>query len=177
MTGTYDEQLARLRTPDYGKPFDALVYNFCFAESRDLEAAANLMDQTRKHGVPALLVHCAMHSWWPTYKTGQPGALGPTYQGHALAEPDLVAAWHKAHPRRPFPAWGDFTGIGSTRHGRLAPIELVKVADDHPATRRFPASLTTGDTELYNNVYRLDGVDVPARCIAGDGPDARTRYR
>ena len=157
MTGEHEEQIKRLRTPDFGKGFDAIVYNFCFAKSKDLEAASNLMAQTREHGVPCLLIHCAMHSWWPTYKSGKPGAIGPDYKGQAKAEPALVAQWRKAHGDKPFPAWGDFTGVASVRHGPKAPIKMTKVKE-HPATKRFPSEFMTGKTELYNNVYVLKRV-------------------
>ena len=156
-TGEHEPQIKRLRTPDFGKGFDAIVYNFCFAGSRDLEAADNLMAQTREHGVPALLIHCSMHSWWATYKNGTAGSLGPNYKGQAKADPALVEQWRVAHPDKPFPAWGDFTGVASTRHGPSAPIKMVK-SGDHPATARFPDDFTTGNTELYNNVYVLDAV-------------------
>ncbi|MFT5498079.1 MAG: hypothetical protein ACI9TH_003487, partial [Kiritimatiellia bacterium] len=98
MTGDHDSQIEKLRTKDYAKGYDAVVYNFCFAHSRDLEAADNLMDQTRVNGVPAVLIHCAMHSWWDTYKNGVPKAIGPDYLGKAKAKEDLVAEWKKSHP-------------------------------------------------------------------------------
>ncbi len=31
MTGDHEAQIKKLRTPDFGKNFDAIVYNFCFA--------------------------------------------------------------------------------------------------------------------------------------------------
>ena len=157
MTGEHEPQIKRLRTPDFGKGYDAIVYNFCFAASRDLEAAHNLMVQTREHGVPALLIHCSMHSWWATYKNGKAGSLGPNYKGEAKADPALVEQWRVAHADKPFPAWGDFTGVASTRHGPKAPIRMVKTGD-HPATARYPDDFTTGKTELYNNVYVVDEV-------------------
>lgn len=167
MTGEHEAQIERLRTPDYGKDFDAIVYNFCFADATDLEAAANLMKQTREHGVPALLIHCSMHSWWPTYKTGKPGMLGPNYSGQAKAEQKLVEQWRVAHPDEPFPVWGDFTGIASERHGPKKPIALTKIKE-HPATARFPSEYTTGDTELYNNVYALDDVVPLIKGVQGE---------
>jgi len=157
MTGEHEPQIAKLRTPDFGKGYDAIVYNFCFAKSRDLEAQANLVAQTREHGVPALLIHCAMHSWWPSYKDGKPGAIGPDYKGKAKGDPTLVAEWRKKHGDKPFPAWGDFTGVASGRHGPHRPITMKKVAD-HPATKSFPKEFTTGNTELYNNIYVIDDV-------------------
>lgn len=155
-TGEHNAQIAKLRTPDFGKGYDAIVYNFCFAKSRDLEAASNLMKQTREHGVPCLLIHCSMHSWWDTYKNGKPGAI-PRYEGHAKADPSLVEQWLASHPGETFPAWGDFTGIASTRHGPKAPVKMNR-KKDHPATARFPDGFETGNTELYNNVYQVKGV-------------------
>ena len=55
MTGTYDEQLVKLRNPDFGKGYDAIVYNFCFAKSNDLEAANSnydIADLFKGHEVP-----------------------------------------------------------------------------------------------------------------------------
>ena len=157
MTGEHEPQIAKLRTPGFGKGYDAIVYNFCFAKSRDIEAQANLVAQTREHGVPAMLIHCAMHSWWPTYRDGKPGAIGPDYKGNAKADPALVAEWKKKHGDKPFPAWGDFTGVASGRHGPHQPIKMIKVGN-HAATKSFPKEFTTGKTELYNNIYKLDAV-------------------
>ena len=157
MSGQHEPQITKLRTPDFGKGYDAIVYNFCFAKSRDLEAQANLVAQTREHGVPDLLIHCAMHSWWPSYKDGKPGAIGPDYKGKAKGDPKLVAEWREKHGKKPFPAWGDFTGVASGRHGPKQPIVLQRVGS-HAATKSFPKEFTTGKTELYNNIYVLDEV-------------------
>lgn len=167
MTGDHEAQIKKLRTPDFGKGYDAIVYNFCFARADDLEAAANLIAQTRDHGVPAMLIHCAMHSWWPTYKSGKAGSLGPAYQGQAKADPELVRQWRLKHGERPFPVWGDFTGVASTVHGKSAPI-VMKPIGKHPATRRFPQEFTTNNTELYNNVYQLERVVPLVRGVQGE---------
>ena len=157
MSGDHDGQIKKLKTPGFGKEYDAIVYNFCFAKSKDVEAQANLVAQTREHGVPAMLIHCAMHSWWPTYRDGKTGALGPDYKGRAKADPKLVAEWKKNHGNKAFHAWGDFTGVASGRHGPHRPITMKKVAD-HPSTKNFPKEFTTGNTELYNNIYVVDEV-------------------
>ena len=167
MTGDHEAQIKRLHTPDFGKPFDAIVYNFCFAGSRDTEAAANLIAQTREHGVPALLIHCAMHSWWPTFKSGEPGSLGPDYHGKANADPQLVTEWRLTQGTRPFPAWGDFTGVASTTHGPSQPITMHRVGE-HAATKRFPKTFLTGNTELYNNLYTLQEVVPLIRGVQGE---------
>lgn len=167
MTGEHDAQIKKLQTLDFGKGYDAIVYNFCFASSDDLVAANNIMLQTREHGVPAVLVHCAMHSWWPTYRDGKEGALGPEYKGKAKAKPELFEKWKKEHPGKFFPAWGDFTGVASGRHGPQKPIKLTKVKD-HPITARVKDGSMTGPTELYNNIYKVDGVEPLLEGTQGD---------
>jgi hypothetical protein len=165
-TGDHDGQIASLRKPDFAKDFDVVVYNFCFAKSSDTDAAANLMLQTRENGVPAMLIHCAMHSWWPTYKDGKAGTISPDYKGDAKAKDTVVAAWRKKHGDKAFPAWGDFTGIASHRHGPHKPITINKVGE-HDATKRFPDGWTTSNTELYNNVYSVDGVKAILEGVQG----------
>ena len=156
-TGEHNAQIAKLRTPDFGKDYDAIVYNFCFAKSKDLEAASNLMLQTRAHGVPAMLIHCSMHSWWATFKNGKGGLVEGS---KARTDEKLVADWKKNHPDIPFPAWGDFTGVASGRHGPKKPINMNVVEENknHPAVAGYPSGFKTANTELYNNIYVTDGV-------------------
>jgi hypothetical protein len=154
ITGSYDEVLDKLKKRNFAKGYDAIVYNYCFALSEDLEACANIMRQTRNGGVPAMLVHCSMHSWWGTYKTGEEGAIGGEYKGKAKATPELVAKWNASNEGKRFPAYGDFTGVASVRHGKKLPITVRKVGD-HPATKNLKDGWVTPNTELYDNAYVL----------------------
>lgn len=157
-SGEHEPQIVELRDPKLLEGYDAIVYNFCFAKSQDLEAAANIIKQTRENGTPAMVIHCAMHSFWSTFKYGEKGALGNDYKGHALADPKLVAEWKLKHPNKPFPVWGDFTGIASTQHGPKSPIKITKCCD-HPATKNLaPQGYTTTNAELYNNFYVTENV-------------------
>lgn len=167
MTGDHDSQIEQLMSKDFGKGFDAIIYNFCFASSTNYEACHNLMKQTKEHGVPALMIHCSMHSFWGTFKAprGKKGKepdlsqhvkVGKGKQGYALkAEVDK---WNSAHPNIPFPVWGDFTGIASTAHGPKLEILTEKLATDHPALKRLPDGFTVMPSELYNNYYITEGV-------------------
>jgi|TARA_B110000495_G_C22985560_1_gene579803 hypothetical protein len=157
MTGDYDSLIEQLKKRNFAKGYDAIVYNYCLAKSNDLDAAANVMRQTRNGGVPAMLIHCSMHSWWDTYKTGEKGALGEKYKGKALATPELAKEWKAKNPDKRFPAYGDFTGVASVRHGKKLPITLHKVGD-HPATKDLKDGYKTPNTELYNNEYVLKRV-------------------
>jgi len=153
ITGSYKEVIEKLHNPDFAKGYDAVVYNYCFAESPDLESCANVIKQTRDHGVPAMLIHCSMHSWWDTYKRGQ------KLDGHksAKAIPERVAEWKAKHGDAPFPIYGDFTGVASIVHGPKIPITLSKVTN-HPASARLPDGYVTPNAELYNNFYLVEGV-------------------
>lgn len=166
MTGSHDSQINQLRAKDFGKGFDAIVYNFCFAKSEDHEACQNLQDQTTIHGVPALLIHCSMHSFWGTYKAPRAKKgkeidmslytnVGKNKE--AIALKSHVDAWEKQHPNKPFPVWGDFTGVASTSHGPKEPIKVEKVTQ-HPATANYPDNHTTMASELYNNYYITEDV-------------------
>ncbi|MEM1113531.1 MAG: ThuA domain-containing protein [Pseudomonadota bacterium] len=165
-TGDAAEAHAFLRTPEFARNHDAVVYNLCFAASRDLEAMTNLIAQTEILGVPAVLVHCAMHSWWGTFKAGQ--AIPGNTLGKARADRKLLAEWQETGNTTPLPAWGDFSGVASTKHGRKKPIQLSAVAI-HPITIDLPANYQTSKTELYNNHYLTP--DVQPLLIGKQGRD------
>lgn len=157
-TGEHDPQVIALRNPELTKGFDAVVYNYCFAKSQDLQAVANVIAQTRENGTPAMLIHCSMHSFWSTYKSGKAGAVGGDYKGKALADPKLVEAWNKMNTGKAFPAWGDFTGVASTKHGPKVPITITKCCE-HDSTKSLSKDgYKTVNAELYNNFYVLDSV-------------------
>jgi len=70
----FDVSLAevdRWRTTDFSDGYDVLIYNICMADNQDAELIANLRRQTEVLGVPAVAIHCTLHSfrdtdlWWP----------------------------------------------------------------------------------------------------------------
>lgn len=153
------EQLKQLVDSNLTTGYDAVVYNFCFAKSKDLLAAENMINQTRVKGTPAMVIHCSMHSFWPTFKDGESSeVLGSKYKGSATPDPEEVKKWHEQYPDRPFPVWGDFTGIASTSHGPKIPMKVEKCCE-HEATKSLAKQgYTTVNAELYNNYYMVDGV-------------------
>jgi trehalose utilization protein len=66
-------ELERWKTTDFAAGYDALIYNICMADNQDAELIANLRRQTEQLGVPAIVIHCTMHSfrdtdlWWPMF--------------------------------------------------------------------------------------------------------------
>lgn len=70
----FDVSLAepdRWRTTDFSMGYDVLIYNICMADNEDAALIANMRRQTEELGVPAVFIHCTMHSfretdlWWP----------------------------------------------------------------------------------------------------------------
>ena len=66
-------ELERWRTTDFSEGYDVLIYNICMADNLDGDLITNLRRQTEELGVPALVIHCTMHSfretnlWWPLF--------------------------------------------------------------------------------------------------------------
>ena len=64
-------ELERWKTTDFAEGYDVLIYNICMADNTDAALIANLRRQTEELGVPAVVIHCTMHSfrntdlWWP----------------------------------------------------------------------------------------------------------------
>ncbi|KZX57147.1 hypothetical protein A3709_05170 [Halioglobus sp. HI00S01] len=110
----------------------------------------NLTEQIVSAGLPALLVHCAMHSWWDTLKKGKP--IPGNTLGKARANKRTLEQWQQDHPDSSLPAWGDFIGIASTKLGPKKPITLVPVADA-PLQLNIAEGYTTEKTDLYNSHY------------------------
>lgn len=70
----FDVSLAepeRWKATDYSEGYDVLIYNICMADNQDPDLIANMRRQTEELGVPAVFIHCTMHSfretdlWWP----------------------------------------------------------------------------------------------------------------
>lgn len=72
----FDVSLAetgRWSNTDFAQGYDVLIFNICMADNTDARLIANLRRQIEILGVPAVLMHCTMHSfretdlWWPLY--------------------------------------------------------------------------------------------------------------
>jgi uncharacterized protein len=97
----FDVSLAepeRWKTTDYSDGYDVLIYNICMADNQDAALIANMRRQTEVLGVPAVVIHCTMHSfretdlWWPLFglKTKAHEPLGPLRQIQNESHPVLT---------------------------------------------------------------------------------------
>ena len=117
------------KSPDWGKNFDVVVHDECAADITDQAYVANIVN-AHKNGLPAVNLHCAMHSYrWGNYR-----------------EPVKAGADNAS--------WYEMLGLQSTGHGPQQPIAITFTDKSHPITTGL-ADWTTINEELYSNVQVL----------------------
>lgn len=153
LTGSYDGLIEKIaKDSDFAEGYDVIVYNFCLALSSNLEAPYNIIEQTKTKGIPALLIHGSLHSFWPTFRAkGKDSVHAPGAPEKARTSKALLAKWNKEHPGKAFPSWATFTGISSAKHGPKTPIKTKNLLPDH-ATLKGVSEYETVNAELYNNI-------------------------
>ena len=111
--------------PDWAKPYDIIIHDECSAGITNLEYIAKILEP-HKTGLPAVFLHCAMHSY-------------------------RSAGWVANAPS--MTPWFELTGLQTTGHGAQRPIELTMLDDQNPITKGM-TNWTTVNEELYNNIAR-----------------------
>lgn len=119
--------LAHLKDPDYAAGYDLVIHDECAAGINDPALVENVL-RPHRDGMPAVVLHCAMHSFRVVKDYGRPQA-----------------------PGSPGALWFDFVGIQSSNHGPQEPIVIRFATADHPITFGLEG-WTTEKEELYNNV-------------------------
>jgi type 1 glutamine amidotransferase len=107
---------------DWAKDFDVVIHDDCTADVNDDAIVARVL-KPHKDGTPAVVLHCAMHS----FRT----------KGYN----------NKSAPPTP---WFELTGLPSTGHGAQLPIALTFTDKQSPITKGME-DWTTINEELYNN--------------------------
>ena len=88
------------KNPDWAKNFDVVVHDECAADITDQAYVANIVNAHR-NGLPAVNLHCAMHSYrWGNFK-----------------EPVKAGADNAS--------WYEMLGLQSTGHGPQQPIAIA----------------------------------------------------
>src|SRR5262249_37866642 len=116
--------LVFLSNADYAKGYDLVIHDECGADISDPAAVQNVLAPHRG-GIPAVNLHCAMHS----YRIGNPN--DPVGLG------------------TPHGFWFEYLGLQSSAHGPQKPILLSYTNKENPIVRGF-ADWTTINEELYN---------------------------
>jgi type 1 glutamine amidotransferase len=134
--------------PDWADGYDVVIHDECAADVKDIEYVRNIVNAHRK-GLPAVILHCAMHSYRVSPDFGKP-TIQPGTEGAM---------------------WFDLLGLQSSGHGAQKPIALTFLPTDHPITKGMK-DWTTINEELYNNI-QIFGSATPlirGKQDAGDKP-------
>lgn len=122
---------------DWANGYDVVIHDECSASVTDA-AYVNRILAAHRDGVPAVNLHCGMHSYrWGNFKE-------PVKRG------DDNAGWY------------EMIGIQSTGHGPQSPITISYTDASHALTKGLEG-WTTINEELYNNVQIFDTAGVLAK--------------
>lgn len=92
------------KNPDWAKPFDVVIHNECFADTDDPEYI-RAITEAHKKGTPAMVIHCAMHTYRSAKFDDWREFLGVTSRHHEHQSRYPVKVVAKDHPAmRGFPA-------------------------------------------------------------------------
>ncbi len=95
-TGT-QAQIALYDDPAWAKPYDVVVHNECFANTAD-PAYIRKITAAHKAGKPAVVIHCAMHSYRAAAVDDWREFLGVTSRRHDHQSAYPVKVLDPAHP-------------------------------------------------------------------------------
>jgi hypothetical protein len=134
--GTTTNRVSIYEKPDWSKGYDVVVHDECFSDVKDRAFVEGILKPHRA-GLPAVNLHCAMHS----YRIGRPT--------------DPVT------PGTPHGFWFEYLGLQSSGHGPQLPIEIKFVDKENPIAKGL-SDWTTINEEHYNNIRVFE----TARAIA-----------
>ena len=101
-----------------------IIHDECSSDVKDLAVINRILEPHRK-GLPAVLLHCGMHSF---RSEGYPKAITP---------------------------WFEFTGLQSTGHGPQAPIDVQLIANSSPIVDGQPNWTTINEELYNNSEGKL----------------------
>jgi uncharacterized protein len=90
-------QIALYDNPEWAKPFDVVIHNECFADTKD-EAYIKRITDGHRAGTPAVVVHCAMHTYRSVQIDDWREFLGVTSKHHEHQSKYPVKVVAKDHP-------------------------------------------------------------------------------
>jgi type 1 glutamine amidotransferase len=95
-TGT-EGKIELYEDPAWAAPYDVVVHNECFASTADPEYIRKITD-VHQAGVPAVVIHCAMHTYRAAEIDDWRKLLGVTSKRHEHQSEYLVQPVEKKHP-------------------------------------------------------------------------------
>lgn len=160
-------QYEALKKDGWEKDYDAVLYNICFAKEADVKYIESITN-THKAGLPAVALHCTMHSHhWAAKTDTWEEFLGVYSRNHGPKASVTVTATKKDHPvMKGFPdSWktpqGELYNVGKVfdtatvlAEGDNGKTKQVCVwVNDFGGTRVFGTTIGHHNETMSENTY------------------------
>ena len=144
-----DDTLDLLSVRNFADGYDVVIYNFCLPEVMDLNKIDNAIAQTRDFGTPAVMVHCAAHSFWGT---------SPSMPENSLELAAAKAGWSDLNGDKAFPEWWALVGIDSVNRRRAQALTVTHSNLEHPVTTSLAERFRVNKDELFLVTQMVPGL-------------------
>lgn len=163
-------EIALYNDPAWAKPYDVVVHNECFANTANPDYIRKIV-AAHKAGKPAVVVHCAMHSYRAATIDDWREFLGVTSRKHDHQSnyPVRIAPGAKDHPAlRGFPAnwvtpkdelyiieklWPKAKALAYSTSEKDGTEHAVIWTNDYHGTRVFGTTYGHGNVTWYDPVF------------------------
>ncbi|HEY6226710.1 MAG TPA: ThuA domain-containing protein [Verrucomicrobiae bacterium] len=136
-TGTRGE-IDLYKDPHWADPYDVIIHNECFADTDDAEYIRRITEAHRA-GKPAMVIHCAMHTYRAAKVDDWREFLGVTSRRHDHMSKYPVKAADTKHP-----IMKDFPATWTT-----PPDELYVIEKLWPGAKALATSVSEEDGKTY----------------------------
>ena len=140
-----DAKIALYDTPNWAKAYDVVVHNECFADLNDI-AYVRKITASHRAGTPAVVIHCAMHTYRVLQEDDWREFLGVTSRRHDHQSAYPVKLVAKGHPiMREFPeSW------------KTPMDELYVIEKLWPNAKALATSVSEKDGNAYPVIWTND---------------------
>ena len=144
--GGTNHKISIYEKDDWAKGYDVVVHNECFADVTDVSFVERVA-KAHHDGVPAVVVHCTMHTFRDAKTEEWRKLLGVTSRSHERSRPELVKNLQPTHPiMKGFPAeW-------KTPNGELYIISKIG-PDTTPLAQAFGPDTKKDHPVIWTNQY------------------------
>lgn len=140
-TGTRGE-IDLYKDPKWAEPYDVVIHNECFADTDDIDYIRRIT-AAHKNGKPAIVLHCAMHTYRAAKEDDWREFLGVTSRRHDHQSHYPVKPADSSHP-----IMKDFPQVWTTPMDELYVIEKL-----WPGAKALATSVSEEDGKTYPCIW------------------------
>ena len=163
-----DHRSSLYDNPDWAKPYDVVVHNECFADLNDIDYVRKITG-AHKAGKPAVVIHCAMHTYRLLKEDDWREFLGVTSRRHDHQSEYPVKVIAAGHPvMSGFPVdwkspmdelyvieklWPNARALATSKSEQDGNEYPVAWTNDYHGTRVFGTTFGHGNATWHDPVY------------------------